>query len=65
MKLTVRIFDNQEGGFTAICPSLPGCCSCGGTREEAKQKLDEAIRGYIAAVNNFVPETLVQELVEA
>ena len=65
MKLTVRIFDNESGGFTAVCPSLPGCCSYGGTREEAKQKLDEAIRGYIAAVNNFVPENLVQEFVEA
>jgi predicted RNase H-like HicB family nuclease len=65
MKVTVRIFDNQQGGFTAVCPSLPGCCCRGITREEAKQKLDEAIRGYIAAVNNFVPENLVQEFVEA
>ena len=65
MKLTVRIFDNGQGGYTATCPSLPGCCCRGTTREEARERLDEAIRGYIAAVNNFVPENVVQELVEA
>jgi predicted RNase H-like HicB family nuclease len=65
MKLTVRIFDNERGGYTAVCPSLPGCCCHGVTRQEAKDRLDEAIRGYIAAVSNFVPETVIQESVEA
>jgi len=65
MKLAIRIADNEHGGFTAVCPSLPGCRSMGGTREEAKEKLNEAILGYIAAVNNFVPENLGPELVEA
>ena len=65
MKLAIRIVDNESGGFTAVCPSLPGCRSMGGTREEAKEKLNEAILGYIAAVNNFVPENLGPELVEA
>ena len=65
MKLTVRIFDNEQGGYTATCPSLPGCCCRGTTRDEAKHRLDEAIRGYLAAVGNFVPENLAQDLVEA
>jgi predicted RNase H-like HicB family nuclease len=65
MKLAVRIFDNEEGGYTAVCPSLPGCCTRGHTREEARDKMDEAIRGYMAAINNFVPENLIQNLVEA
>ena len=65
MKLTVRIFDNTQGGYTAVCPSLPGCCSHGQTRQEARERLDEAIRGYFAAVNNFVPERVDQEFVEA
>ena len=65
MKLSVRIVTNERGGYTAVCPSLPGCISRGSTREEARAKHDEAIRGYIAAVSNFVPETVVQELVEA
>jgi predicted RNase H-like HicB family nuclease len=37
----------------------------GGTREEAREKLNEAILGYVASLNNFVPENLGPELVEA
>ncbi len=65
MKLTIRILDDGEGGYLAVCPSLPGCCTRAASREEARERLDEAIRGYIAAVNNFVPENVQQELVEA
>jgi len=64
MKLCVRIVRNDAGGYTAQCPSLPGCTVRGSTRQEACERLDEAIRGYIAAVNNFVPEHLDHEVVE-
>jgi predicted RNase H-like HicB family nuclease len=64
MKLTIRILRNEEGGYTAVCPTLPGCISKAPTREEATDQLDEAIRGYIAAVNNFVPEKLTHEVTE-
>jgi antitoxin HicB len=65
MKLTVHIFDDERGGFVATCPSLPGCSCRGTSHEEAKKKLDEAIRGYLAAVGNFVPESVLRDLVEA
>jgi len=65
MKLAIRIIDNERGGYTASCPSLPGCSCRGETREDAQHKLDEAIRGYLAAIGNFVPENVVQEPVEA
>ena len=64
MKLCVRIVQDHRGRFTALCPSLPGCISRGLTRDEAREKLNEAIRGYIAALNNFIPENLMQEVVE-
>jgi len=64
MKLCVKILRSEQGGFVATCPSLPGCQSIGQTREEAQQKLDEAIRGYIAAMSDFVPETLEHQVVE-
>ncbi|MFP4354023.1 MAG: type II toxin-antitoxin system HicB family antitoxin [Phycisphaerae bacterium] len=64
MKLTIRILRNEEGGFTAVCPTLPGCITKGGTRQEAADRLDEAMRGYIAAVSNFVPEKLEREEME-
>ena len=65
MKLSIRIIRNEKGeGYTAICPTLPGCMCHASTREQAKEKLDEAIRGYIAAVSNFVPEHLVHDVLE-
>jgi predicted RNase H-like HicB family nuclease len=38
--------------------------SHGQTREEATVKLDDAIRGYIAAMSNFIPERVDQEVLE-
>jgi len=64
MRLSVTIFRNEQGGYIASCPSLPGCRCLGQTRQEAAKKLDDAIRGYIAAINNFVPEHLTPEVVE-
>jgi len=64
MKLSIRIIQNEQGDYTGLCPSLPGCVSRGRTRTEAREKLDEAIRGYIAAVNNFVPEKLSGQVME-
>ena len=65
MKLFIRIVRDENGEYLGICPSLPGCVSRAQTRQQAQRKLDEAIRGYIAAVSNFVPESLEHEVVEA
>lgn len=64
MKLSIRIIVNEHGTYVATCPSLPGCTTQGQTREEAQQKIDEAIRGYIAALSNFVPDNVQHEVVE-
>lgn len=64
MKLTIRILQNEDGGYTAVCPTLPGCVSQAPTRQQATDRLDEAIRGYIAAVSNFVPEKVDHEVTE-
>jgi predicted RNase H-like HicB family nuclease len=64
MKLCVRIIQDEGGGYTAFCPSLPGCKSRGKSREEAREKLDDAIRGYVAAMSDFIPENLLEEIVE-
>ena len=65
MKLCIRIVPNEHGGYTGVCPSLPGCQSYGTTRQQAREKLDEAIRGYIAAVSDFVPAHIEREVVES
>ncbi len=64
MRLCVKITRNEAGGYTALCPTLPGCTSRGKTPREARDHLDEAIRGYMGAMNNFVPEHVDHEVVE-
>lgn len=46
----VIITPAEEGGFIAECPSLSGCMSQGDTRDETIENIKEAIRGYIAAL---------------
>lgn len=48
----VMIYPGQDGYFVVECPSLPGCVSQGGTREEAIANVREAIRAYIAALED-------------
>ncbi len=40
----------QEGGYTVIVPSLPGCVTYGKTVEEANEMAEDAIRGYLASM---------------
>lgn len=48
MKLTV-IFtrDEEDGGYVAECPAIPGCVSEGDTVEEALANIREAIEGCL------------------
>jgi predicted RNase H-like HicB family nuclease len=62
MKLQIRILPDGKGGFAAQCQCLPGCVAQGKTPEEATTRLLDSIRGYIAAVSNFVPEHLDYEV---
>lgn len=47
MTYKVRLIEDEEGGFAAICPELPGCVSQGDTEEEAMANVEEAIRLYL------------------
>jgi len=40
----------EEGGYTVICPALPGCISESDTREEALCNIKDAISGYLAVL---------------
>ena len=52
MKLTIVLEPQEEGGFTAYVPSLPGCISEGETKEEAVKNIKEAIELYLEADTN-------------
>ena len=47
MKLKVLIHPDEEGGFWAEVPALPGCVSEGDTFEEAVANIREAMEGWL------------------
>jgi predicted RNase H-like HicB family nuclease len=64
----VIIYPGEDGYWVAECPSLPGCVSQGKTRVEAMTNIREAIRGYIAALEEDdlpVPEERFEALLVA
>ena len=54
MKIKVYLDPSEEGGYTVIVPSLPGCISEGDTREEAIENIKEAIKLYLEPVDDDV-----------
>ncbi len=47
MKYKIALQEDEEG-FSASVPGLPGCWSQGATEEEALANIEEAIREYLA-----------------
>jgi len=54
MKFTVILEPSEEGGYTVIVPSLPGCVSEGDSREEALKNVREAIELYLEPVEDDI-----------
>ena len=52
MNLKVILEPSEEGGYTVIVPSLPGCISEGDTREDALKNIRQAIELYLEPVED-------------
>ena len=50
MRIKIILEPSEEGGFTAIAPSLPGCISERNSKEEALKNIREAIEVYLEPV---------------
>jgi predicted RNase H-like HicB family nuclease len=64
----VLVYPGEDDYWVVECPSLPGCISQGRTREEAVANIQEAIRGYIAALEQDhlpVPQETFEALLVA
>ncbi|MBM3294472.1 MAG: type II toxin-antitoxin system HicB family antitoxin [Candidatus Aminicenantes bacterium] len=64
MKLKVMLEPSEDGGYTAIVPSLPGCVSEGDSKEEALAKVREAIALYLEPVDDDLGLSPNAELLE-
>ncbi len=52
MRYTVVLEQEDDGGFSASVPALPGCHSQGDTRGEAMANIREAIELYVEALRD-------------
>ncbi len=56
------VLEESEEGFAASVPALPGCHSQGTTEQEAIENITDAIREYLAAVNDRIRRDNVREV---
>ena len=61
MKYQITLIEHEEG-IAVSCPSLPGCHSQGGTREEALENIKDAIREWLAAETDEAENVTVSEV---
>ena len=65
MRIKVILEPSEEGGYTVVAPSLPGCISEGDTKESALTNIREAIELYLEPVEDdqiFPPNSEIVEL---
>lgn len=63
MEYLVVIEPATDGSFSAYVPDLPGCVSCGDTREEVEQMIQEAVGLHIDSLrshNEAIPKAAAE-----
>jgi len=61
MNYKVLLHESEEG-YSVSCPGLPGCWSQGKTETEALENIQEAIREYLAAIDELAKGEDVREI---
>ena len=56
------VLKRSHEGYSVSCPGLPGCWSQGSSEEEALENIQDAIREYLAAVEESLKSAEVREV---
>ena len=56
------VLQKSDEGYTVSCPGLPGCWSEGDTEEEALANIRDAIREYLASIDDEYPGGEVRQI---
>ena len=67
MRFRVVIERDEDGVFVIEVPSLPGCISQGGSRDEALSNIREAITGYLESLKAHgdpIPPAIDEEVID-
>jgi antitoxin HicB len=49
----IEVTQEEDGRWSAVVPSLPGCATWGQTQHEAVKALQDAIEAYIATLREM------------
>ena len=52
MRIKIILEPSEEGGYTVVVPSLPGCISEGNSKEDALKNIKEAVELYLEPVED-------------
>ena len=61
MKYRIALHESEEG-YSVHVPGLPGCWSQGLSEQEALENIKDAIRGYLAAIDDHLRGEDVREV---
>ena len=61
MRYRIAVHQSEEG-FSVSVPGLPGCCSQGTTDVEAVESIKDAIREYLAVVEEQLRGEEIREI---
>ena len=61
MRYRIALHESDEG-FSVSVPGLPGCWSQGATESEALENIKDAIREYLAAIEDQLRGERVREV---
>ena len=61
MRYRIALHQSDEG-FSVSVPGLPGCWSQGATEAEAIENIKDAIRGYLAVVDEQLRGEQIREI---
>ena len=50
------LLKESEEGYSVSCPGLPGCLSQGETEQEALDNIRDAIKEYLAVIEDLTEE---------
>jgi len=62
MKLNLRISQCPDSSYAAWCPALPGCAVRAATKEQAEERIKEAVTGYLSSLDAALPRELGRKL---
>lgn len=62
MKIVTVVAEISSQMYKAHCPSLPGCVVLAQSRQDAAEKLSQAVSGYLASLDAAAPGKIELEV---